>query len=151
WRDALRKHPGEFPSLLRETMDLAVPWLPQVAARLRPYRDVSFLRSPSWRDLWHDHVLFQENAVTGLIDPSAARTDTPAVDLARLLGSFLGNPSPRWQTAFAMYSEIRGLNAEEQQLAMELDFSGLVLSPFTWVGRFLEFPARVNSAEVASR
>src|SRR5579884_2430970 len=38
-------------------------------------------------DIWHDHVLFEQDAVTGLIDFGALKTDHAAVDLARLLGS----------------------------------------------------------------
>lgn len=151
WREALRQHPGELSTLLRETMDLAASRLSQVAARLLPYRDADFLRCPCWRDLWHDHVLFQDTMLTGLVDASAARNDTPAVDLARLLGSFLGHPSSGWPAAFAMYSEVRSLAPEEEQLAIDLDFSGIVLSPFTWVRRFLDSPAMVNTADVTSR
>ena len=40
-------------------------------------------------DLWHDHVLFSGEEVTGLIDFDAMKIDSRALDLARLLGSLV--------------------------------------------------------------
>ena len=37
-------------------------------------------------DVWHDHVLFVANEVTGIIDFGSLKVDHVAVDLARLLG-----------------------------------------------------------------
>ena len=37
-------------------------------------------------DVWHDHILFEGDAVTGMIDFAAAKVDHVAADLARLLG-----------------------------------------------------------------
>jgi len=39
------------------------------------------------RDLHNEHVLYQENLVTGIIDFGAARLDEPLLDLVRLLGT----------------------------------------------------------------
>ncbi len=44
---------------------------------------------PCFRDVWHDHILFVEDAVSGVIDPAAARTDTVAADISRLVGSLV--------------------------------------------------------------
>lgn len=42
-------------------------------------------------DVWHDHVLFTDDRVTGIVDFGAMRMDTPAADVARLLGSLAGD------------------------------------------------------------
>lgn len=86
---------------------------PQLAARLaaetfpRP-------RQPVLRDCWWTHLLFAPapggTRVSGIIDLDAAGIDTPAVDLARLLGSWqleAGDPEgrlvERWPAAFDCY------------------------------------------------
>jgi Ser/Thr protein kinase RdoA (MazF antagonist) len=71
---------------------------------------------PVLRDLWWGHVLFSaaspgQRHVTGVIDFDAAGVDTPATDLARLLGSLQlhgGNPdmvlAAAWPEAVAAYA-----------------------------------------------
>ena len=40
------------------------------------------------RDVWHDHVLYSGEALTGIVDYDAVREDAVATDIARLAGSF---------------------------------------------------------------
>ncbi|WP_437225814.1 phosphotransferase enzyme family protein [Planctomicrobium sp. SH661] len=91
---------------------------------------------PCFRDLWKDHVLFSENNVTGLIDPTAARTDHPASDLSRLLGSFLGDDRAGWNVALAEYSSARTLSDLDRQLIHVFDRSSVLLSGMTWIRRW---------------
>ena len=73
---------------------------------------------PVFRDIWWGHLLFSaatagHRTVTGVIDFDAAGVDTPATDLARLLGSWqlhCGNPdmvlADAWPEAVAAYAAI---------------------------------------------
>jgi Ser/Thr protein kinase RdoA (MazF antagonist) len=113
---------------------------------------------PAIRDLWHDHVLFSGDRVTGLIDLSAARRDTAAADLSRLLGSMLGDRRREWQDAIALYEAHRALTDNERVLIPILDRSGVLLSAMNWLKRhYLEgvdcdTPAvRARLAELVSR
>lgn len=90
---------------------------------------------PCLRDVWHDHVLFTGDAVTGLIDPAACRIDSVAVDLARLLGSLVGNDPRARQIALDEYGRQRGLSVEELGLVEVLDRSGALLSAMRWIER----------------
>ena len=62
--------------------------IPRAIAQLEPLANIHLPLQPCLRDIWHDHVLFTGNEVTGLIDFGAIDIDTPATDIARLLGSF---------------------------------------------------------------
>ena len=83
---------------------------------------------PVLRDVWSDHILFggggNAAAVSGVIDYHAAGIDTPATDIARLLGSWhlggaqwqrpgAGRLVERWGEALAAYQEIGRLVPEE--------------------------------------
>jgi len=83
---------------------------------------------PVLLDVWSEHVLFgggdNAAAVSGVIDYHAAGIDTPATDIARLLGSWHGGGArwqvsgagrlvERWGEALAAYQEIGRLAPEE--------------------------------------
>ncbi|QDU38170.1 Spore coat protein I [Maioricimonas rarisocia] len=87
------------------------------------------------RDLWHDHVLLSGDDVTGIIDLSAARWDHVATDLARLLGSLVGDDHLRREQALDWYEERRPLSAEDRQLVVLFDRSAVLLSGLLWVER----------------
>jgi Ser/Thr protein kinase RdoA (MazF antagonist) len=108
------------------------------------------------RDVWSGHVLFADGEparVAGIVDLHAASIDTPATDVARLLGSWRRDPaiSPgvAWPQALAAYEAIRPLAVEERRLVSWLEATGTILGLdnwFRWVlaeGRRFERPARV--------
>jgi homoserine kinase type II len=49
--------------------------------------EVQVLLQPVLRDIWSDHLLFEGERVSGIIDFGTVRIDEPAADLARMLGS----------------------------------------------------------------
>jgi Ser/Thr protein kinase RdoA (MazF antagonist) len=109
--------------------------LPAVQRRLEPWRDVAVTVQPCLCDVWHDHVLFTSDAVTGLIDYSALKVDNVAADLARLLGSLVGDDRPRFEMGLDAYASIRPLNRDERELAAVLDRTGVVLGLAGWLRR----------------
>jgi len=58
----------------------------QIPHKLEPWLGHQMALQPCLCDIWHDHVLFEGNLVTGLVDFGGIKTDHVAVDLARLLG-----------------------------------------------------------------
>lgn len=106
---------------------------PKIATELQQFQDQSFPLQPCLRDVWHDHVLFTGDDVTGLIDPSACRTENVATDLARLVGSLVEDDASAWNAALDAYRQIRSLSLAEERLIGVLDRSGVVLSTLTWL------------------
>jgi Ser/Thr protein kinase RdoA (MazF antagonist) len=80
-------------------------------------------------------VLFEEDQVSGLIDPSAARTDTVAADHSRLAGSLIADDRLAWGRAIDAYQSVRPLSEEEAALVAILDRSGVLLSGMAWLER----------------
>jgi Ser/Thr protein kinase RdoA (MazF antagonist) len=61
--------------------------VPRSIALHEPIANEPFSIQPCIRDIWHDNVLFTGDQVTGIVDFGAMEFDTPACDVARLLGS----------------------------------------------------------------
>src|SRR6202023_1230336 len=75
-------------------------------------------------DVWHDHVLFEGDTVSGLIDFGGAKVDSVAVDLARLLGSMAGDDPVLRDAGFGAYVAVRPLSLGEVDLVTLLDRTG---------------------------
>jgi len=111
-------------------------------ARVAAMRSRSCVLQPVLRDVWCDHVLFADarsDEVTAIIDLHAAGIDTPATDLARLMGSWCSpgereHPSlmDRWPEAIAAYERARPLSREESELIPFLYGTGVVLGLDNW-------------------
>jgi Ser/Thr protein kinase RdoA (MazF antagonist) len=107
--------------------------VPQVPAQLLPWTAIPFSLQPCLCDPWHDHILFQENAVTGLIDYGSVKTDHVCVDLARLLGSLAGSQPQLWHAGLEGYRKARSLAFQEIQLLDILDETGTLLAAANWL------------------
>ena len=112
---------------------------PRIERELELGRRATVPLQPCLRDVWHDHLLFCGDAVTGLIDAHAARTESVATDLARLLGSLVADDRAAWDVGLAAYENIRPLSLDERGLVELFDRSAVLLSGLTWLEwRFVE-------------
>lgn len=97
---------------------------------------------PCLRDLRSDHVLFVGEQVVGIVDWGSLFDDSPAIDLARLLGDFL--PMGGWSAEVAAYEEVHPLDPVERSLLPLLHMAAVLLSPWQWlewlVGEQRTFP-----------
>jgi homoserine kinase type II len=94
-------------------------------------RDVQL--QPCMRDIWCDHVLFEGDEVSGLIDFGAMRPETVAGDVARLLGSLAVDDPAFWAAGMVAYESARPLTAIERGLVTAFDHSSVVMSGLTWL------------------
>jgi Ser/Thr protein kinase RdoA (MazF antagonist) len=115
----------------------AIATLPAAARRaqslLEPASHAPLPLQPCLRDIWHDHILFTGDEVAGIIDFGAAHIDTPATDIARLLGSLVGDDRALWQSGLAAYESIRPLSENERTAIPGLDASGTVIALCNWI------------------
>ena len=111
-------------------------------ARVAAMRSRSCMLQAVLRDIWCDHVLFADersDSVTAIVDLHAAGIDTPATDLARLMGSWdapAGGDGlsilDRWPAAVGAYDRVRPLSREETALIPFLHATGVVLGLDNW-------------------
>lgn len=91
---------------------------------------------PCLCDIWHDHVLFEGDRVTGIVDYGNMRSaECIAADLGRLLGSLVEDDAAAWTAGFEAYATVRPLGELERALAKLLDWTGVVVG----VGHWLEW------------
>jgi Ser/Thr protein kinase RdoA (MazF antagonist) len=100
---------------------------------LQPWIAGAFPLQPCLADLWHDHVLYRGDKVTGIIDYGSLRRDHVSVDLARLLGSLVPDDQAWWAAALDAYSSRGKLLPGEWDLVRVLDFTGMVAGVMNWL------------------
>lgn len=101
-------------------------------------------------DVWHDHVLFQGERVSGIIDYAAAKIDHVATDLARLLGSLVPGQANRQAAALEAYAALRPLPNPE--LVTLLDRTGVAAAVVNWIkGIYHDGREVADRASVAKR
>jgi Ser/Thr protein kinase RdoA (MazF antagonist) len=88
---------------------------------------------PCLCDVWHDHVLFDGDAVSGVVDYGGAKIDHVAIDLARLLGSMVEDDVEARSIGLSAYSLVRPLDGQEIHLVDVLDRIGTLLGLANWL------------------
>ncbi len=128
--------PGDWPDLepiARRVLQEFAKAAPRVLSRLETVSEIHSPVHPCIRDIWHDHVLFHQDQVTGIVDFGALRVDHAAVDIARLLGSLVVDDRESWRYGLTAYQRIRGLAPQELQLVEVADESNVLLSGMNWL------------------
>jgi Ser/Thr protein kinase RdoA (MazF antagonist) len=122
---------------------------PAVASLLEQASREAVPLSPCIRDIWHDHVLFLGDEVSGLVDFGALNVENVAADVARLLGSLVGDDRAGWEVGLAAYQSVRPLSSSELALMRAFDESSVLMSGLMWLewvfqaGRVFEDRPRV--------
>jgi Ser/Thr protein kinase RdoA (MazF antagonist) len=112
---------------------LLAVWTGRVPFLLAPWAGRQLSLHPCLCDVWHDHVLFDGDVVSGIVDYGSVKHDHPAADLARLLGSLIGDDAAAWADGLDAYTSVRPLSPDEQALARALDRTGVILGAANWL------------------
>ena len=103
-------------------------------------------------DVWHDHILYEGDRVTGVIDYGAVKSDCVASDLARLLGSMIPDEPERMQMALAIYSAGQPVPGDVLKLVAVLDHAGSIVGLTNWLRwLYLDKKSYGDLTRVASR
>lgn len=151
---ALRNTPTTHDSsLAKEMIATFRQYAPAVAMTLR--QSVQHAHKlplqPCIRDIWHDHVLFEGDQVTGIVDFGAMRLDSVVTDIARLLGSLVRHDKDRWQLGLLTYTQHHPLTSVERSAVQASHLATLLLSGMNWLywlwveKKTFGNPSRVNS------
>lgn len=114
---------------------------PQVPGWLVPWTLSTQPLQPCLCDVWHDHLLFEGDRLTGIVDYGEAKIDHVAVDLARMLGGLIADEDECWQIGLSAYRRVRSLSDSEAALARLLDRTGTILGAANWL-RWLHHEGR---------
>jgi Ser/Thr protein kinase RdoA (MazF antagonist) len=145
WRrlepDARRFGPPAVTPLVLQAIEIFASSRGATAlGRVSAVGEIAVVAQPVLRDVWSDHVLFLDDGrLTGFIDFHAAGRDTPATDLARLLGSWdaTANASrgpwlEHWRQALDAYEAERPLAPGERGLVPWLHATGVICGLDNW-------------------
>lgn len=113
---------------------------PGAIRRIAAVEQAAVAAQPVLRDVWSDHVLFRDDGrLAGFIDFHAAGRDTPATDLARLLGSWEAPSAANaatwlrtWRHALDAYEAVRPLVPGERRLIPWLHAAGVICGLDNW-------------------
>jgi Ser/Thr protein kinase RdoA (MazF antagonist) len=146
-----RGHPEQGELIRRAAEEVARLAEPAERALL-PWATRPVRVQPCLCDIWHDHVLFTGEAVTGVIDYGAMKEDNIAVDLARLLGDLSGGDGGRFAAGLHAYRDAGGPTDPHPELVRLLDHTGVLCGVIVWLTRFVvEGRTYPDPAAVAAR
>ncbi|QDU80592.1 homoserine kinase [Polystyrenella longa] len=114
-----------------------LPLAPRIEEELNQAALWQVRLQPCLRDVWHDHILLDGDQVTGIIDPTAARTENVAIDLARLLGSLFPPECEYWNLALEAYQQKNSLSQTELRLVSVFYRSSTLLSGLSWIEKLI--------------
>jgi Ser/Thr protein kinase RdoA (MazF antagonist) len=107
--------------------------LDEVPRKLAPWVARPLPVQPCLCDVWHDHVLFEGDTLTGLVDFGGVKPDHVAADLARMLGSLGGDDAGLRAAGLRAYARVRPLSLNEEALVPVLDETGTLLGAANWL------------------
>ena len=101
--------------------------------QLELVRSVPVLQIPIFGDIWSDHVLFNNDEVSAILDFGAMKVESPCLDIARLFGSYADYSAEALRRGISYYSEFRELNDLELGLIELYDRGYVLLAGIQWL------------------
>ena len=133
----LHQSPTSLRQLARDLIPLIQQNVIQIQPQLENYSQMRWLLGPVIRDIHHDHLLFQDKQLSGIVDFGSMRIDTRCLDIARMIGSLKIDHSTPWEHGLSNYMAHEPLNTLEQELIETLHRCNLTLGSLNWLNWIL--------------
>lgn len=137
--------------ILARSLTLVSDRVIRCRALLEPWRTVPVPSFACHGDLWGENILFTHDRVSGVIDYGAMRVDSPASDLARLLGDLAGPDSAGLDAGVATYHAANPPVHVPVELVRVLAETGIVCALANWHLRLADRPMDTLSDRVVAR
>jgi Ser/Thr protein kinase RdoA (MazF antagonist) len=124
---------GPLTALASRAFAVLEQRLNEAEGRLQAWRTRPMPLQSCVCDIWHRHVLFTGDRVTGIVDFGSVKEDHVAVDLARLLGSYVGDDLDLRAAGLEAYRRIAPLTDDELILLEDLDRTGALIAAANWL------------------
>lgn len=144
-----RQEADPVAGLARRWVEVARAEAPPILHALRRAAGRDVERQPCLRDARPDHILFDGDRVSGLVDYGAMGMDSVAADLARLASEWIGRDPELRAVGFDAYAALRPVGPVETALIDVFERSASLLGPGHWVrwhfldGRTFDDPTAV--------
>lgn len=122
-----------FSELGRQVLTFYRSLEPVISLRLKQISTYNFDQQVCIRDIWHDHLFFEGNDVSGIVDFGAMDFDHFGTDISRLFGSLFQNETESWSAGFDAYRAINELSDLELELIEVYDRSNTMLAGMNWL------------------
>ena len=100
---------------------------------LEHYAHFEMMLLPALSDIWSDHVFFEGDKVSGVIDFGAIKMDSACLDLARFLGSYGCHSDSVMKQGLEYYQLERVLGRNDVELVELYDRAYVVLAGIQWL------------------
>ena len=123
-----------------------------IARFLLPFSSQMYPVQPVVRDIRPDHLFFDGEQVSAVIDFAAMQIDTVACDLSRLLGGFFEDDARQFSGAIDTYAQHRAVHVFEREVILPLNHASVILGIANWL-RWLVIDKKHfdSAAEVSNR
>ncbi|MCS6978375.1 MAG: aminoglycoside phosphotransferase family protein [Gemmatales bacterium] len=142
---ALGQSDADLRPWAEQALDAVRRWFVPAWEALTAWSKIAVPLQPCLCDVWHDHILFQGETVTGIVDYGSVRLDNPATDLARLLGSMLFEAARPAEGVSSSQSRAEGVSPPCPRLRFGFQRAEGVSPPCPPVTRQLTLPARLQN------
>jgi hypothetical protein len=142
--------PG-LTGLLSQALAVVERTAPFILQALRPWETVPLLLHPCIRDLRGEHVLYVGEHVAGIVDFGAMDVDSPAIDLARMLGDLVGENEQLLAVGLNKYRQFKSDFDVGDGFIRLLDRAGMVCSIVGWFARLSKNQLQISTESVKNR